>query len=674
MKSILLSVLLASVSLKAFATEPPHVRGELLASVTSIAPGDSFTAALVLDMDPGWHTYWINPGDSGAAPEMEWQLPGGVVAGDLRYPAPERIPYGPLMNYGYHHQVSLPFSISLAPDFKQTELDILGQGQVLVCADVCIPQPMSVSLTLPVGTTAIDASHEAFFLEAASRLPVPLEIPTSLSATEEMIRLTLALPGIEENRISSVAYFPFKPDLIDNPEEQTFRMTSAGLEVSLVPGFAFDADNPDISGVLVVHEKAGTGLISSFEITFPDENASTGTTGTEVPAFLVALGFAFLGGLILNLMPCVFPVLSIKILSLVESVHEEGGSIRRHGWAYVLGVVASFLAIAGLLTALRAGGEAIGWGFQLQSPVMVSLLVFLFLIISLNLAGVLEFSFSISDTGRRGYSGSALTGVLATIVAAPCTAPFMGVALGYALLQSPLTGIFVFAALGFGMAAPYLLLCYSPLLLERLPRPGNWMLVLRQCLAFPMLASAIWLLWVLGLQAGPTAMMQVLGAGLIIAFAAWLRGQGRHWLLRLVSVLLLLAAVSVALVQKPQTTARSPDGESSQVRIWSEEAVEEARMSGPVFVNFTAAWCITCKVNEINALETEAVRNAFIERGVIYFKADWTSEDPKITAALQLHGRTGVPLYLLYAQGSGKARVLPQLLTPTIVLNALSSL
>ena len=677
-----MALLAALPSAPAQSAQPaPHVRGELVPSVTRVAPGDTFAVIFAQDIDAGWHTYWVNPGDSGAAPEISWQAPEGVTVSGFRYPYPERIPFGPLMNFGYHDQVRLLFDVTVPDNFPGGELSLTGDGRVLVCADICIPQTVSLSLTLPVGPTQPDQGRRGYFAEAAALIPTPLPVPSSFAVTDAGILLTIGLPFVRGDRIQSVDYFPYAPDLIDNPAEQSFRMTPEGLELTLTPGFEFAAAAADFAGLLVIREAVGEGVVSSFEI--PAAGSVAGVSGADaaVPdtGFLTALLFALLGGLILNLMPCVFPVLSIKILSLVESVHEQGQSIRLHGWAYVLGVVASFVVMAAALMLLRAGGEAIGWGFQLQSPVVVALLAYLFLVIGLNLVGAFEITFAVSDRGGEGYAGSILTGVLATVVAAPCTAPFMGAALGYALLQSPVTGILVFASLGLGMALPYLILCYSPALLARLPGPGNWMLVLRQLLAFPMFASAIWLLWVLGIQAGPTAMMQVLAGGLLIAFAIWLLGQSSRPLLRLLAVALAVAAVSVGAIQRPAPGGPAAAVDSgSLAQPYSQDALNRALADGPVFVNFTAAWCITCKVNELNALETSSVRAAFADRGITYLKADWTNEDPLITSALQEYGRTGVPLYLLYGKeggsGGGEAQILPQILTPSIVIEALDGI
>jgi len=697
-------LLLALMPFAAQALERDHVRGALIASVASVAPGTEFDVLFHQDIDAGWHTYWISPGDSGAPPDIRWESVEGVSVSEFRYPFPERIAYGPLMNYGYHDTVYLPFTVTVSEKFRGDQLKLKGSGRVLVCADVCIPQKMVLELTLPVGERLGSPEHEALFKEAAAKIPVLLLVSNRVEATEAAIELHLQLPVTKDARISSVEFFPYQQDVIDNPAPQLFSITESGLTLTLMPGFEFDSETSDLSGVLVLREDVGSGVTSAFDMVIGPSGASRGAAGSltvtegatenDRMSLVAALFFAFLGGVILNLMPCVFPVLSIKILSLVESVHEEGESIKMHGIAYAGGVIGSFVAIAALLLILRATGDAIGWGFQLQSPIVVSLLAYLFVMIGLNLLGVFEMGLSMMSfgTGRSnqagqgssGYLGSISTGVLATIVAAPCTAPFMGAAVGYALLQSPMTGLLVFAFLGAGMALPYVLLCYSPSLLARLPRPGNWMVGLKQFLAFPMFASAIWLVWVLGIQAGPTAMMQVLGGSLILALAAWLLGQRfKQPVTRVLSTLMIVTlagiAVLIALRQEPApalipTSASSDNLAAGVPGVYSKHSLAKARQSGPVFVNFTAAWCITCKVNEINALNTSSVKEGFIRYGVTYLRADWTNEDSNITAALQAYGRSGVPLYLLYEKGNGEARVLPQILTQGIVLEALAGL
>ena len=668
--------LLSSASLAA----APHVQEALIAEVVSAAPGDAFDVLLRQEIDQGWHTYWVNPGDSGAPLEITWHLPEGASASEFRWPYPVRIPYGPLVNFGYEDEALLLFTVTVPDNYPADEMVISGSGSVLVCADICIPEKVELSLSLPLGERRENESARELFSLARSRLPVPLAVDTWFEFGDGIISLFVGLPVSADDRIRQLTYFPFVSNLIDNTREPQIIFADGGLLLQLTPGFDFEPTEADLSGILVVDEDAGDEvLVSSYAFTMQNPG---GRSPREDMGLLAALLFALLGGLILNLMPCVFPVLSIKILSLVESVNAEGGGIRLHGWAYAFGVLLGFVAIALLLMALRFGGEVIGWGFQLQNPVVVGLLAYLFLLIGLNLLGVFEIGGRLMSLGggmhAQGYGGSLATGLLAAVVAAPCTAPFMGAAIGFALTQSSVVAIAVFASLGAGMATPYLLLCYSPGLLAHLPGPGRWMLVLKQVLAFPMFASAIWLLWVLGIQTGVTGMMQVLGGGLLLTFAIWLVNQfakesGGALIGRLMALLLAVAAVYLVVMQE-SGSGQAEVGDSTGETVYSEEALELARRTGPVFVNFTAAWCITCKVNELNALGMDSVKQAFREQGVTYLKADWTSENPNITRALQVYGRSGVPLYLLYARGAARAEVLPQILTESIILDALESI
>ena len=674
----------------AFAQEAAHVRVSLVPEVTSAALDDDFAVLFHQDIDPGWHTYWHNPGDSGAAPSITWNVPDGATIGEFRWPYPERIAYGPLMNYGYHDKVDLPFTVSISDAFIGDELTLTGSGRVLVCADICIPERVMLSLMVPVGEKKLSSELAENFAQARARVPTPLNVPNSYSVVDDQIVLTVNMPSIANNRVENVEYFPFQQELIDNPAEQLFEFNANGLQLTLEPGYEFVADQADMSGVLVITERAGEAVISSFSFNSQQEGVAsytgdnTASASKDTMTLWLAMLFAFLGGLILNLMPCVFPVLSIKILSLVESSQQSATSIRTHGLVYAAGVILSFVSIAATLIALRNGGAAIGWGFQLQAPFVVGLLAYLFLLIGLNLFGVFEIGTSIMSLGsgsadnsnNNSYVGSFSTGILATIVAAPCTAPFMGAAVGFALTQSAVMGVLVFAALGLGMAVPYVVLCYSPRLLCKLPRPGVWMETMRQVLAFPMFASAIWLLWVLGLQTGADGMMSALVGGLLLVFAIWLMNQtyvaaSSKLIARTVGVLAIGTALYAVVSLQP--VEANTDSASDTGR-YSEQRLAQARGEGPVFVNFTAAWCITCKVNEINALSVAAVQQAFSDHGVTYLKADWTNEDPLITAALAEYGRSGVPLYLLYAPGENRARVLPQLLTEGIVVDAIDSM
>ena len=695
---LLFLALFAEAGLAGPAPTGPHVRVDLIAEVVSVAPGDRFRVLFAQDIDARWHTYWQNPGDSGDPPSIRWHAPEGVEVSEFSWPYPERIAYGPLMNFGYHDEVYLPFTVSVPGDFAKAELTLEGSGRVLVCEEICIPERVSVTMTVALGETVLDASARQLFDRAGSLIPVPLNVESRFQMQGDDIELFFGIPGPADNRVSSVEYFPYARDVIDNPAEQAYSFSDTGLTLTLQPGYGFDAAKADFGGIVVIRESSGgDAIVSSFAVGADGTSAGAaeapnGAATDNGMSLWLAVALAFAGGLILNLMPCVFPVLSIKVLSLVESSRESGDSIRLHGLVYAAGVVLSFVLIALLLILLRLGGDAIGWGFQLQSPIVVGLLAYLFVLIGLNLMGAFEIGLSIMSIGSnaeaKGYTGSFATGVLATVVAAPCTAPFMGAAVGFALTQSIAVALTVFAALGAGMAAPYVFLCYSPGLLAKLPAPGAWMNTFRQVLAFPMFGSAVWLLWVFGIQTSVTGMMQALTGCLLLALGVWLialRLESTES--RIVRALAVLAigggavmlvwrqAPEAVVTLTPESTSVAASGVAAgSAMAYSPDTLAVARENGAVLVNFTAAWCITCKVNEINALNTRAVQSALAEKGITYLKGDWTNEDPMITAALQAYGRSGVPLYLLYRPGAERAEVLPQILTQGIVLEALDTL
>lgn len=693
--SLILCLLLSAVS-HANPVNTGNLEARLMSVPSQIAPGSTFTLLLEHKIRPDWHTYWINPGDSGAATRLTWRGPEGFTFGDIAWPYPERIPYGPLMNYGYHDRVVYPIEITAPANLTGDSVTFDVRGEWLVCADVCIPERGELTLTVPVGSELmIDPQMAEEEMAARQRVPQLVSIPTYVERGAETVTLSISMPGLDPDRVQSVVYYPFLEALIDNPVEQVLSISETGIELILTPGYDY-TETASFDGIVVIKEEAGETLTTAFEIRPLSGSSSSGVEAEATGLSLTtALLFAFIGGLILNLMPCVFPVLSIKILSLMgETTH-----MTRHGWMYALGVVLSFVAIAGLLIALRAGGAEIGWGFQLQSPWVVGLLVYLFLLVGLNLSGYFEIGTSLMSFGgssltQNGYSGSFFTGVLATLVAAPCTAPFMASAIGYALTQSNAAALLIFAALGFGMAVPYLALCYSPALLKKLPKPGAWMERFKEILAFPLYATAVWLLWVLSLQAGSSGVLTIGAGAVTLTFAIWLlkhlpRGAFAKLSMQSVAVLIIIAVIySPAQIQTLAAGQAAP-GQLSLDQIASDQIAGKAtgnyepyspeklklyRAEGAVFVNFTAAWCVTCKVNEAVALSTEDVIEAFAQNNIRYLKGDWTNEDPQITRKLAEYGRSGVPLYLLYPAGSDRATVLPQLLTKDIVLRALENL
>jgi len=649
-----------------------NVRATLIAEAMSIEPGEPFWVGLRQQINPGWHTYWRNAGDAGAPTKLHWELPEGFSASDIHWPFPERIPYGPLINFGYHDEVLLLVEITPPERIPEQQVVLAASAEWLVCEEICIPEDADLEIFLPVATTATkDERYRDLFANTRLKLPQQVPIEASAEVREEKISLAIRLPGLEQNRIQRIDYFPFSEDVIDHAAEQEPVFSESGIHISLKPGWDFSSESSLMDGVIVVTEDVGGGLQTAMVV------QPTMSAESLEMSLLTAIAFAFLGGMILNLMPCVFPVLSIKILSLIDS--SSGSSIRLHGIAYFVGVVASFLVVAIVLLVLRAAGEQIGWGFQLQSPMIVALLAYLFVVLGFSLSGFFQIGLSwtgIGDSLTRssGYLGSFSTGVLASLVAAPCTAPFMGAALGFAVTQSSVTALIVFGALGAGMATPYLALCITPGLLNRLPKPSAWMVTLKELLAFPMYASAVWLIWVVNIQTGTDGVLYLLSGLLVLSFAIWLsqRAAGSYAIKILVGLLVLLSLAATTFLETQNATT-THSNESGAIP-YSKETLSKARSKGPVFVNFTAAWCITCKVNELAALKSDRVMQAFREKGITYLKGDWTNEDPAITEALAEFSRTGVPLYLLYPGDGREAKVLPQILTETIVLDAISAL
>jgi thiol:disulfide interchange protein DsbD len=685
-----------------------NVHVSLLSEVIAMTPGQPFWVLLRQEIRPGWHTYWRNPGDSGAPTEIDWELPVGFSAGEIQWPSPERIAYGPLMNFGYSNEVLYPVLITPPATLTNDPIALRARVGWLVCADICIPEDAVVSLTLAGATSPtaalIDPANALLFQQARQRVPADAGFSASWAIEGTQVVMSIPAMGGDADQVEAVEYFPYIDGVIENPAPQVLTLNRQGLTLRLDQGWDFKK-GASLDGVVIVREYVGQGadrrlVASAFTINpqLVGALAPVASAGSEV-TMLGAMFFAFLGGVILNLMPCVFPVLSIKILSLVQQLGADTGKIRTHGWVYLLGVVLSFTLIAGLLIGLRAGGAQIGWGFQLQSPWVIGLLVYLFFLIGLNLSGYFEIGTSMMGVGeslvqRQGYAGSFLTGVLATVVAAPCTAPLMASAVGFALTQSNVVALTIFACLGLGMAAPYVILCYSPALLKALPRPGNWMVSFKEFLAFPMYATAVWLVWVLTQQAGSSGVLGVLGGVLILVFAIWLMRDVQGGLLKRrlqITLAVALSAVALALPfafpagganasaiagsgAQGAVDARAKGYAGPEYAAYSPAALSSLREQGPVFVNLTAAWCITCKVNEAVALDRAAVRTAFEVAGVAYLKGDWTNEDPDITQLLESYGRSGVPLYLLFSGAQGQVRVLPQILTEGIVLDALAGL
>ncbi len=646
----------------------------LVSETDSYVPGQPFRLGLRFRLAPGWHIYWRNPGEAGTPPELHWRLPDGAKASAIAFPAPERLREGPVTAYGYTGDVLLP--VTLTPPPGDAPLAAELSASWLICEKICVPEEGIFHVSIPPGA-GTPSSDAALFAAADARTPRPSPFAARIAPDG-----TLSVEGtrLSPATVAEAWFFPAAQGAIDQDAAQAVRVEQGRVVLALKPGSRFQAGDT-LRGVLVLRDPGGGETI--LDIAAPPGPASA---QEEVVPLGRALGFAFLGGLLLNLMPCVFPVLAMKALGIARLSGRDLGEVRAQALSYTGGVVLSFVTLGLMLLGLRGAGSALGWGFQFQSPVFVAGMAWLLFVLGLNLSGVFELGAGrLAGAGqglaaRRGHAGSFFTGVLAVVVATPCTAPFMGAALAAALAGSAPVTLGVFAVLGAGLAAPYALLAAMPRLARLLPKPGGWMIVMRQALAFPLYAACVWLLWVVSQQAGDLGVLAVAGGFVLLGLAAWAAGRAQRasgpW--RLAGFVVAGIAGLAACAVVPSLSALSPPADREQAGMTAERfsaaRLASLRAEGrPVFVDMTAAWCVTCLVNEQVALAPQPVRDAFAARGVVYMKGDWTRQDPEITAFLRDHGRDGVPLYVFYPP-NGPPTVLPQVLTQATVLDQLTQL
>jgi thiol:disulfide interchange protein DsbD len=662
----------------------------LLSSLATVGPGDRFLVALEQVFDPGWHSYWKNPGDSGFPATLTWRLPEGATAGPVLWPTPERQRFGTLTNYGHSGRLMLLAEIAAPRDLVPgASVEIGLAASWLVCADICIPEEAVLTLVLPAGAGGVPGQDAGRIRAAADALPATHPwSDTRFARDGDRLLLRVEGGGLPSAPIADVYFFPVAAELIDHAAAQRHATDAQGLtiEIPLAAG-ARKVPLDRLEGVLAIAGRAGgnTGanayLISAEAgaVAPPPRTAETAASVTLLQALLLALA----GGALLNLMPCVFPVLSMKALALASLPPQDRSARRREGAAYALGVLLCFAAIAGLMVALRAAGGELGWGFQFQSPGFVACMALLMAAVGLNLSGVFDLRAIAMTLPARLHAGGGaafLTGTLAVLVATPCTAPFMAVALGMALAAEPAQMVGVVMALGVGFAMPFALIAFLPGLGAALPRPGPWMGRLRAILAFPMYATAAWLVWVLSQQVDAAGFAIGLASLVALAFAAWLTGvAGDRGPARAFGAAVALAAfVAAATLGAGSGTLgggpRPPApmaGSEPVAEPYSAMRLAALRSEGrAVFVNMTAAWCITCLFNEANALAAPQTRRLFAERGVVYLKGDWTRRDPAISEYLRQHARSGVPLYVAYPAAGGAPEILPQLLDPDTIRRA----
>ncbi|MGH8017573.1 MAG: protein-disulfide reductase DsbD family protein [Opitutaceae bacterium] len=670
-----------------------HVESELISEAASIKPGEPFMAGLRMKMDEHWHTYWLNPGDSGMPTTIEWTLPEGFTAGEIQWPAPKRIPTPPLMTYGFEGEVLLMTEITPPADLPAgSTVKIAARADWLVCEAVCIPGGADYALELPVASGAandaaaasLDAENAPKFEAARQQLPVAAgdRLDASFARSGDSFVLSVNLPDGAEVDPEKVYFYALEEMIVEAAQPQTASVVDGRLEIRIKRSTVADPNPETLRGLL----DAGSTLPAPYgdraiEIEAAKGSALAGqgeTSGSGATSLAFVLPLALLGGLVLNLMPCVFPVLGIKILGFVNQSGSDRRKITAHGLVFTAGVLVSFWVLAGILIALRAGGQELGWGFQLQSPVFVFALAVFLLVFALNLSGLFEAGLSATGVGsslqmKSGFGGSFFTGVLATVVATPCSAPFLAPALGAAVAMPAVQSIAIFTAIAIGLSIPYLVLSIFPSLIKFLPRPGAWMETFKQLMAFPLYATVGFLLWVLAGQLPDTGLLKVFIGLVLVAMAAWAYGRwtqggakgGRKVFGYAFAAVAAVCGIALGAPSKP-----SPD--EIVWEKWSPETVARLQDDGRLlYVDFTARWCATCQSNKALVFSSETVRDRFEQLGVVPLKADWTNQDPVITQTLESFGRSAVPFNLIYAPGDPEPIILPELLTPEIVLDAL---
>ena len=696
----------------AFGEKPVTV--SLVAERTVLVPGQTTTVALRLVHDAHWHTYWKHPGASGLATAVEWTLPPGFLAGPIRWPAPEITDTGGLITYGYGGEQLLLVDIAVPAEAQPgTSVTLRAKAEWLMCKESCMPGEAELALALPVAAEATaDAQWAAKIAAARDAMPQPTEnlVARAYRVGRELTIRVEPRGGVELTA-RTVAFFA-ADGVVEAQAWQPARGADGAQDFAV--RLAESAGQPqELTGLLVAEGGWWSGGPKAVAIRIPvtdgpapargaalqpapsgsvlDSGVDTTSSGRpEGTTYGIAgiLALAFLGGLILNLMPCVFPVLGIKILGFVQQAGAERAKVRAHGLAFAAGVLASFWVLAGVLLALRAGGAQLGWGYQLQVPGFVFALAIVMLVFALSLSGVFEIGGSLIGAGgglqsKGGYAGSFFSGVLATVVATPCSAPFLAPALGAALVLPAAPALAAFTAIALGLALPYLVLSFAPALVKVLPRPGAWMETFKQFMAFPLYATVAFLLWVLAGLLGDDhfAFLFVLLGLVLIAAAVWVLGRWAaihraartRWIARLVAAGLFAAGLALGWPKTAtaETTAATAELPQPDWQPWSTEAVERLRAEGRiVYVDFTARWCVTCQVNKGVVFGSAEVLREFRDRKVAALRADWTRQDPKITAELQRFGRAAVPVNLVYLPGRAEPLLLPEVLTPGLVLDA----
>ena len=677
----------------------------LISEKAGIMPGETIHLGLYQALQEGWHVYWRNPGDSGLAMNAEWIVPEGWQIGTAKYAVPHKLITGPLMTFVHEGEAVFLFPVTAPATATPGTVERLSlKVDYAICSDICVIENVDLAIAIPVVSVAAGIDASGGDLVAAALEALPVDAPFVVSAFDYHGQPAIKF-FLTDIPAGEAYYFPNGEGLISPTKRAVFQADETGLIAVFTPDFNYTEALPaDLSGVLTFTPKGSDTSAAAFKVSAPfgaapaslpiikgaEPTASASPAAPGRKNLLTILGLALLGGLILNIMPCVFPVVFLKAHALAQSAGETQSLVRRNGLAYTAGVVLAFLAIAAVLLALRAGGEQLGWGYQLQHPLPISIFAIVMMLIGLNLAGLFEIGTSAQGLGdgltRKGGTGGAFfTGLLAVAVAAPCVGPFLGGALSFALNAPGLTGLAVFGVMGLGLALPFLVISFVPALAKILPRPGAWMNNFRQFLAFPMFATCIWLIWTLTQMAGTTGLVTLLSAMLLVALGAWIYGLGQRGLskslvaklMALVSVIIAGVLVSgIAIAPRQAININTPGSDISALPtdIYSAARLAQLRDAGtPVFLEFTAAWCVTCQANKITALKRPRVIEAFHNTGTVYLVADWTLRDPEITQSLESYGRSGVPLYVYYGAGAEQGKILPQVLSVDLLIKTLNN-
>lgn len=674
-----------SLALESQVIYSPHIEVSLVSEDSHLIPGQTHRFALKLQPDEGWHTYWKNPGDTGQPTQLKWDVPKGFIVGEIEWPIPERIEYREVVNFGYHGTKLLPVSLSVPSDIDADIINLKVNASWLVCAEICIPGEATLDISLPVLNSGHIKKTSGVIKNLKKDFPKLIYSDAAYFTNGENIEITLPIDILPDTNLEPEVFIGID-GIVDNKSFAVLDVINENIVISLKPD-SYMTTPPSFLPITLVYDKSIAEEFRAYEVSaayreinsIPSENRILSNSMITQHNIFNIIFLAFLAGIILNAMPCVFPVLSLKIFSLIDNGLQTRKNRYQQGIAYTSGIIFSFILLALILISLKAAGEQIGWGFQLQQPLFIAILVYVVFVLALSMSGFVEFSGSFQNIGNKlianssGWRSSFFTGMLATLVATPCTAPFMGVAIAYSLSQSMLVSLIIFSVMGFGLALPFLLVALIPSFSKILPKPGQWMVSLKQFLAFPLYVTVVWLLWVFSKQTSIDSASLLLLGIVTISLSIWfwmLSNSSEKKKIKFLSIIAFFVSIFIALKStniSDENSITTNLNINDGYEVFSQDLLDHyLKNNEKVFVNMTADWCITCKLNERVALSTRRVKNIFEKNEIRYLVGDWTNSNPLITEYLNKFDREGVPLYTYYTE-TGDVIVLPQLLTPGII-------